>query len=293
MKTNTFFILVFTLLTLFTQCKPDKTESKDIGSEIMISDSIGNTVFLLPSPDEILNEIFFEKIELNPSYVNPIEKSSSYIDTRYQALNLGVFIADFAYLSFTDNKQKEIEYLKVIKELSEKVNLYGLMDEKLLNRIQANLTNNDTLQNISQEMYYSLSDNLENTNRSNIFTLISTGTIVEALYLASMNVTSYKEFEDVIKRMFEQKFVFENFYEFAIQYSTDEYVKSILGQLDQLKMMFENLQKNETATKITKTEGNNFRIEGGIEFVINEKVFQNFKINITKIREEIVNVSNN
>jgi len=62
--------------------------------------------------------------------------------------------------------------------------------------------------------------------------------------------------------------------------------------LDQLKQMFEYLQKNETETKITKTEGNNFKIEGGVEFVVNEKVFQSFKTNITKIREEIVNVSN-
>ncbi|OFX83815.1 MAG: hypothetical protein A2W99_02995 [Bacteroidetes bacterium GWF2_33_16] len=292
MKTHFLFILAFSFLIGFSQCKSDKPDTSESSQELLVSDSLSNIVFLLPSPDEILNEIFFEEVELNPAFISPITNSEKYLDTRYQALNLGVYIADFAYLSFTDNKNKEIEYLKVIRDLSEKVNLYGLMDENLLNRIQANLTNNDTLQTISQEMYYNLSDMLENTNRSNIFTLISTGTIVEALYLASMNVTNYKEFEEVIKRMFEQKFVFENFYEFAMQYSTDEYVKSILSHLDQLKQMFEDLQKSKTETKVTKTEGNNFRIEGGIEFIVNEQVFQNFKINIIKIREEIINVSN-
>jgi len=292
MRTSYLFILFFGLLVTLSQCKSDKTNENTF-TDTEFTDTIQQMQFLLPSPDEMLSEIFTDKIELNPVYINPLENAEKYIDTRYQALNLGVYIADFAYISFTDNMQKEIEYLNVIKTLSEKVNLFGIMDEKLLSRIQSNLTYSDSLKQISQEMYYELSDVLENTNRNNIFTLISTGTIVESLYLVSMNVKNYNEFEDIITRMFEQKFVFENFYDNAMVFSNDTYVKTILVQLDRLKQSFEELQKSETETKVTKTEGNDFKIEGGVKFIITENAFNKFKEDITSIRSEIINASTN
>jgi len=292
MRKSYLFILVFGLLATFNQCKSDKT-NQNTSTETEFSDTIQHMEFLLPSPDEMLSEIFTEEIELNPVFVNPLENVQKYVDTRYQALNLGIYVADFSYLGFTDNMQKEIDYLNVIKDLSEKVNLYGIMDEKLLTRIQTNLTYSDSLKQISQEMYYELSDVLENTNRNNIFTLISTGTIVESLYLVSMNVKDFKEFEGIITRLFEQKFVFENFYDNAMIYSNDSYVKSILAQLDRLKQSFEQLQKNVTESKVTKTTGNDFKIEGGVEFIITENAFNKFKEEITAIRTEIVNASNN
>ena len=76
-------------------------------------------------------------------------------------------------------------------------------------------------------------------------------------------------------------------------FSNDTYVKTILVQLDRLKQSFEELQKSETETKVTKTEGNDFKIEGGVKFIITENAFNKFKEDITSIRSEIINASNN
>lgn len=287
MKKN--IIIILALFTIFstTQCKLDKPGEKMV-SETIEFDPDSEILFLIPSPDEIFNEIFDNEIRLNPAYVNPLENSTKYIDTRYQAMVLGVYIADFTYLSFTDDKNLEIEYLKVIRELAEKVNLFGLIDEKTLERIQSNIMNNDSLQSISQELYIRLSDILKNTERNNIFTLVTTGIIVESLYLASMNITDPEKFEQHAQRLFEQKYVFENFYEFAMQYSTDDYVKDILFELNELKSAFEFIQQTTTETTITRDKQNNIKITGGTDFVVTQESFQNFKNAISQIRERII-----
>lgn len=287
MKTITHFILVLGFIITLIQCKSDKTNVSDT-DELAVSDNDSEIMFLLPSPDEIINEIFMENMKPDPSFVNPVENSVKYIDTRYQAIVLGVYIADFAYLSYTDETHIEIEYLKVIRDLSEKINLFGLIDESVLNRIQANIINGDSLQSISQELYYKLSDLLENTNRNNIFALITTGAIVESLYLASMNINNISDFENMVTRIFEQKYVFDNFYNFTMQYSSDVYVKSILGELNELKLMFEQLQATNVETKVSRGEGNQLKIEGGTQFIINDEAFKNFKKSITQVRKSIV-----
>lgn len=284
-----YLLITIALLSLLAiiQCKSDKQEEKQVNESLTI-DSENEIMFLIPSADEIINEIFSNKTSLNPAFVYPLENSVKYIDTRYQAMALGVYIADFTYLSFTDDKSPEIEYLKVIRDLSEKVNLFGLIDEQILNRIQTNMMNGDSLQTISQELYVKLSDILKNTDRNNILTLVTTGTIVESLYLASMNITDVKQFEQNTQRLFEQKYVFENFYEFAMQYSTDEYVKNILADLNALKVAFEKINSNMIETKVTRGTDNNLKIEGGTEFIVDQESFQHFKNEISAIRNRIV-----
>lgn len=295
MKYSYILLPVFVFILLFSGCNSCKKEKKNTDTEateaIRIKDTLNEIIYVLPSPNEILAEIFMDEVKINPSFVNPHTNAKNYLDTRSQAVNLGVYIADFAYLSYSSENTTELEYLKVIKKLSEDVNIYGLMENKTMERIQNNLTEKDSLNKISQELYYKISNNLENSDRENIFTLISTGAIVESLYLSVMLVDDFDDYKEIIEKMYEQKFVFDNFYEYAQVYADDPYVKLIIDQLEVLKQTFDQLKKEEKEQEVIN-ERQTLRFTGGTQFVVNNENFDRFKTNIISIRNEIIKPNN-
>ena len=173
----------------------------------------------------------------------------------------------------------------------DKVNLYGIINEEMLDRINENLMVKDSLDKISQELYYKMSQILENSDRNNILVLISTGAIVEALYLAINNI-DFSSSGDVLQKIFDQKFVFDNYYEFATQYSEDIYVKTVLNELSSIKNMFDHLDFNESDIKITKEESSDYLvIQGGKEIIVTEEAYLGFRESITNVRMLLVSIS--
>ena len=269
-------------------------ETKDTAStEITKKKDLANNInFLLPSPDEILAEIIPSKVEYYPQLINPKGNVSNYIDTKYQALNLGVFLTDFAYLNLNDKKNDALAYFKVIRELSQKVNIYGLFNESIYNRIQNNLTNKDSLSNISKEIYYKMLDILESSKRNNIYALAASGALIEALYISTMVVKKYTDYQQVAQKIFEQKYVLTNFYEFASQFDDDKDVKSILIQVNDLKKTLESSATKKTEKKVKVDKKDHITIGGGEDIIIDEVTFKKFKENVAKIRNNIISVSN-
>lgn len=295
MKMKLILVLGFITFFAFTQCKSDKEAKEKPANEINeAGQGFRNNekiMYSLPSPDEILSEIFMEEMNLKPEYVNPSSNASNYVDVKSQSINLGVYISDFAYLSAIDSNTDELAYLKIIRELMDKVNLYGIVNEEMLDRINENLMLKDSLNKISQELYYKMSSMLENSDRNNILVLVSTGAIVEALYLAINNI-DFNHSEDAIQKIFDQKFVFDNYYEFALQYSDDIYVKTVLNELSSIKDMFEHLNFNDSKIKVTKEEGSDFIvIQGGKEIIVTEEAYIGFRENITNVRNLLVSIS--
>jgi hypothetical protein len=290
------FVLCFGVLITLAYCRPNKKDSNknaisisDVDSSQL--DSVRNMVYLMLSPNEILNEIFSQNITLNPQLLNPRNNASKYLDIRHQASNLGVYIADFAYLNLCRNKTNALDYFKIIRDLAQKNNIYGCFDETIFNRIQNNLANNDSLISISQEMYYNMSDILENANRQNINALISSGTLIETLYLSVMSVDKMPDHQQIIHKILEQKLLFDNFYAFISLYKKDSDVQSMLNQLDNLKKILDKLTSKSTREKITKGKNNHIEVKGGQDIIVNEAIFNDFKENVVKVRQEIISIS--
>lgn len=296
MKMKLIIVLGFLTFFVFTQCKFEKKKSDQQTTQqeetTQALGTIDQVVYMLPSPDEMFSEIFIEDLDLKPEYVNPVTNATNYVDIKSQAINLGVYISDFAYLSVVnDNTTDELEYLKVIRELMDKVNLYGIVDENMLDRINRNLMVKDSIDKISQNLYYKMSNALESSNRNNILVLVSTGAIVEALYLAINNI-DFDQSGEIIQNIFDQKFVFDNYYEFASQYKDDIYVKTVLKELTAIKDMFDHLDFNQTDINVTKENDSDFIvIQGGKEIIVTEEAYVGFRENITNVRTLLVSIS--
>jgi len=284
---------------LMVQCQANNKKASNINlnSDTIVNmdttriDTNNKVTYMLLSPNEILGEIFSDKHQLNIQLINPISSAVKYVDTKHQALNLGVYIADFAYLNLNENKTNALEYFKTIRDLAQKINIYGYFNEGFFNRIEKNMARNDSLIKISQEMYYSMSDLLENSSRQNIFALISSGALIESLYLSSMNITKMSEYKTIAGKIFEQKYIFDNFYAFTSVYKNDKDVRSILRQLDTLKKILDEADKKSSEKTVTQGNDNKVIIGGGDEIQVTDKLFNSFKENVIATRQEIVSIS--
>jgi hypothetical protein len=273
-----------------TGAKPETTDSAVTSTSE--NKEVSKINFLLPSPDEILAEIIPNKVEYSPQLVNPKGNISNYVNTKYQALNLGVYLTDFAYLNLNDKKNDALAYFKTVRELAQKVNIYGLFNESVYNRIQNNLSNKDSLSEISKEIYYKMLDILESAKRNNIYALTASGALIEALYISTMVVKKYTDYQIVAQKIFEQKYVLSNFYEFASQFDGDKDVKSVLIQVNDLKRILENTATRMTEKKVKVDKKDHLTIGGGEDIIIDEATFKNFKENVIKTRMSIINASN-
>jgi hypothetical protein len=294
---NTRILIVLLGLLLVVRCQPGNKQSTQNNDTISFIDTftidtLENVTYMLLSPNEILGEIFSNKSNLNPLLVNPKTNAAKYIDTKHQALNLGVYIADFAYLNLNENKTNALDYFKTIRDLAQKLNIYGYFDETFFSRIEKNLANSDSLLYISKEMYYTMSDLLENANRQNIFALISSGAIIETLYLSAQSINNISDYKFVAGKVLEQKYIFDNFYSFTALHKNDKDVRSVLMHLATIKKILDEIEKKSTEKTITKDKEKHIIIGGGDELVLDAKIFNELKEKVTESRQDIVSIAN-
>ena len=291
-----FYWICIVILSLTWACqtntKPsDKGHTAELKADSAQIDSVQNMIYLLLSPNEVLNEIFSQNLELNQSLLNPKSNASKYLNVKQKATNLGIYIADFAYLNLCLNKSQTLEYFKIIRDLAQKNNIYGCFDEFTFDRIQDNLANNDSLVSISQEMYYNMTGILENANRQNINALVTSGTLVEILYLSTLSIEKRPDSHELIQKIFEQKDLFDNFYDFISSQQTDKDVKSVVTQLYPIKQIMDRSGGVTQKTKVTRNSKQHIEVKGGQDIVATEAAFKQLKTVIIEVRQDFVKVN--
>ena len=145
-------------------------------------------VYAIPVPDELFSEIFLDKTELKSGIVAPIESGDNLVYEKSIALIKGVFISDMAYMILLDENYYAVNYFKTILRLSDRLELGHLQNQDLLNSIEYNIGNKDTLEAIFNESINDIRYELENSKRDKTLALIYTGLLVETLYLAIQNI---------------------------------------------------------------------------------------------------------
>jgi hypothetical protein len=255
-------------------------------SDTTTFDTTATVNYLFPSPDEILGEILSTMSDFDLKYINPTSNANKYLGTKQQALNMGVYMTDLAYINLTDEKNTALQYFKTVRDLSQKINIYKSFDEKIYDRIQNNLAEKDSLNEILKSMYNNIMEMLESSNRNNIHALIASGALIEALYISTMNVKTFEEYKPIATKIFEQKYLISNFYEFAWHYKNDPNVREVLILLNKFKTILES-SSSETSEKTVRKTNDNLVIGGGEDIIVTEKKFNEFKQSVTQIRAHI------
>jgi hypothetical protein len=297
MKIKTILITTTSFLfTLFiTSCSGDKTEeeivnAKDttqVSAEVQKESSGYETFFQVPSPGEMLSFIksVGKRDKSKISILNSTENINKYTDEKSKALNFGIYSTDLSYCSIFNLGSESIKYFKVVKQLGDQLGLSATIKPEVLARIEKNIDNTDSLVVITDDLYYSSFERLEEGKQGNVLALVVAGGWLESVYIAINMVDKFQKDNPVIQRIADQKYTLENLIEFLKKHEENSPdVKQVKADLEDLMKSFNLLKEEKISDTSLKQEGVKKLIGGGINLVIDEKVFNEIKTKVLKLR---------
>jgi hypothetical protein len=284
-------ILIASLGVFFVQCTSENSSNQsedpieeevnvDNGSNIMNFDG---QLFSVPSPIQTAHLIKSTGSEYNSNLINSVDNINQYNSTFKQALNLGVYGADFAYASYYGQDETSIKYMRNLKKLLDELDLSSVVDEDFVDRIGDNLENQDSLMTISSDMFRKADNYLKGSDQSDVAGLILTGGFVESLYF-SANLAKMDASGDLAKRVGEQKQTVSNIV-LLLSKNEDKQAQELSKEFADLESIFENVQVDyQYARPETDPNKKVTIIKSTTQINVSDEVLEEILVKITSIR---------
>lgn len=292
-------ISVISLALLIYGCKSNNgvsDESKDtteIDEEVQKDLNKVKTVFYsLPSPIETAMLIKRAGAKYNEEFLNPLENVSKYTTNKSMALNLGVYSADLSFASMFDQPQASIKYLSTCKKLADDLGILNAIDKSLIDRMDANVNNRDSLMTIISESLMNSNSFLKENDRAETAAIILVGGWIEGLYIATKIAKTSTTNKDLIDRIVDQRLSLSVLLSLLEEYKDGnqaETVKELTGQLTEINAVYEKIQIS--TTKIEPQLNQNTKtttLTSKTKIVISPEVFDQLCAIVDKFRNSII-----
>jgi hypothetical protein len=178
------------LLLVVTSCgSKDKSKSTREAGDIEQAESKDAVIreisdYPLPTAFEVTTLL----VESGASYIldlcNHLDNVDKYINLKSKALNLGVYGADLSYAATYRQTQETMQYLNVSAQLINELQIQSF-DEELVEKVEANIENLDTLINLISDSFYRTYEYLMSNEQDELSILVMAGSWIEALYITS------------------------------------------------------------------------------------------------------------
>ncbi len=254
-KSLKFALIITLLLTFITACKNNKhktdtqtqnTETTDttkqtIDQTVLIK--FKNKVFGIPSP--VLVSSFVKKLDLpyQPDLVNPVSNATKYLTTFKQAVNIGVYSADLAYLNIYGQVNQFGDYFNIIKQLADNLDLLNTIDQKTLQSIENNTENADSLMYLISKALRDIDAYLTNNDQQKIGALILAGGWVESVFfLTELYKTDPNE--ELLLKIGEQKSPLNNLLHILEPYygQGDKNIDKLFESLSEISSVYDAIE---------------------------------------------------
>jgi hypothetical protein len=288
-KAFTLLLIIFTLSYFFISCENNSKNNKDEDDTTTTQLTKDETRFfyLVPSPEDLFEFTSDQELIFNPDLLNSDNNVEKYIDTKSKEINFGIYAADLAYCAAFSKSQETVEYLHIVRNISDKIGISAAFDESLLDRIENIDDNKDSLKTVSSDTYYDIVKFLEKNDRVSTLALISTGGWIESLYLVTNLISNYKENSVSIQRVADQKIIFSNLILYLQQNQEIESVSSTLEQIMPIKQIFDQLEVVTVESDNTTNNEGKIVVGGNTKIKITEEQYKKLKETIAKVRNNI------
>lgn len=248
MKNNLLNVCLL-LLTLLFACTDDKKQENDSAdlesipqielSEHLKMDSGEVRMFTMPTPLQIATTLKLLHVEYNDQLLLP-KYDDIYKSKVELALGLGAYVVDMGYTTVYNNYQKSINYGHDVQQIMEKLNISHYINKSLVERFQKNIDNQDSLCQIILSTYSEAHSYFNQDEGLGL--LILTGGYIEGLFLATQNISNQKWVDESNNLIIQQKLFLDNFILLLDGYSTNSKIKSVVVDLNQLKVSFDEIK---------------------------------------------------
>ena len=249
---------LFTIV-FFVSCSQEQKDKKVSSYDVQKttnneSEEVINTAYKIPSPVELYMFLKNNELSFNKDALNSVENIAKYYTNASKAINFGIYASDLAYCTVFGMHQETFLYFSTTRTLATDLGFTNGFDELMVNRLNANLYNNDSLFQITNDSYADACNFLEESNRKDILALILAGSWIESMYIAMQFVENFESEDPIVIRFAEQRYLLDNLIEYYRSIDNNISTDKILDKLFDLQATFDLLYDNPEETIITKTQ---------------------------------------
>ena len=205
------------------------------------------------------------------SHLNSIQNIEKYISNKKRGVNFGIYTSDLAYCTVFERTQHCIDYFSVTKELADALHISKGYNMEMIERLDDNINNNDSLHKIASKAYWNACNFLEANDEVNILPLIIAGGWIESIYLAVISVDEKNPPTEFLERLSSEKESLKNLIQYLLDVIMDSNTFEINSDIQELGTKFKVIR--EIYNDIP--EGEN----------LTKEQFIQLKVEITKIRD--------
>ncbi len=251
--------------------------------------NVGGELFSVPSPIQTAMLIQKSGVTYDKSILNLSKNANTYSKDYERALNLGIYGADLGYVSMYNQTQDAIGFLAAVKQLADKLGVSAAFDTQTMKRIEANISNKDSMLVLVGIAYRASDAYLKNNKRNEVSGLILCGGWIESMHFS---VTAYqqKASDEIKYRIAEQKQALSSIMKLLNSLNLPE-TTELAKQLFQLEKVYDNITfkytfvepTTDSIKKMTYINSNN-------EVIVSKEQIEQITIIINQIRNKITNV---
>ena len=291
-------ILLAVVSVMATSCsnKSSKNHAKDIDLSIQNIDSLSqtikfsNTLFSLPSPYQLTMLVRNTGVSFNSNLLNSLENNQNYTSSFDKCVNLGVYGADLAYMSIYEQAPLIVSLFSVIKSLSNDLDLTSAFSKELVERIENNVNDKDSLMNIVSGAYRDMDVYMKETQRQREGALVLAGGWIESMYILSQLTVESKS-EALAQRIGESRQPLDNLIKILSPYYHDApEIESLLDELVELADIFAGVESQYTyVVPEIDAEKKMTIVKSVTKITISDDVLSEIAEKVSVIRESIIN----
>jgi len=288
-KSSLFFLASITAFTLTSCSGGEKTEEVENTDTVKVEDPktnpVSETFFQVPSPGEMLTFIKMVGGAKNQKtdFLNPVSNNKNYTDAKSKALNFGIYSCDLSYCSIFNIGSESLKYFGTVKTLGDQIGVSTAINPAILKRLQDNVGSSDSLAVITDDVYFSSFEALEESKQGPTLALVVAGGWLESIFIA-VNLAKYEANSPVIERLADQKYTLENLIEFLKKHEADANVAAVKTDFDSLLAEFNKISEKDAETAKVKDGSKSAMLNGGKQLVITEDVYKAIVAKIKTVR---------
>ncbi len=247
MNKLTLLFLITIITFTFSNCgdgekAEDSDEIDSVKTQNQVTEKSSEISFQVPSPGEMLSfiKVVGGKNNKNISFLNPISNEKNYTNKKLKVINFGIYSCDLSYCSIFEMGSESLKYFKLIKTMGDGIGVSSAIKPELLKRIEKNIGNSDSLAIITDDVYLSSFETLEDSKQGPTLALVVAGGWLESLFIAT-SLAVYSENSPVISRLADQKYTLENLIEFFKKYEENEDVMNVRKDFEELLLEYNKI----------------------------------------------------
>lgn len=283
--------VIFSIVACSDEKQNRKSESEDSAMEkeaaAPIEEYKQRAFYPIPSPEQMFGFINDNGVAYSKALVNDIEAVDQYINPSEKALIFGVYTADLAYAAAYQDIESTLSLYKVVKRLSADLNIEEMMTEEMMQKMQTNMKNPDSLALIAGDSYYQAVEYLERNGQEGKLALMSLGGWTESLYITLSAIENFDPSSPEAIRIASQKITFGNLYTYLKKNEEERGVKEEIQSIQRIRSVFASMEEGSSA-KTTKDESGKLIFGKGKTISMSVEQFNELKSAVQEYRARLI-----